>query len=78
MERMCAGLLALLLAAPAAWAQCRLSQVEIPVRLVNQRPVGTLTLNGTEVTMLGPVHPRVVGREGPAPGANQGAVRSPH
>jgi predicted aspartyl protease/tetratricopeptide (TPR) repeat protein len=49
----CAAWLALLLGAPAAWAAgCNLSQLEIPVRIVNQRPVGTLMLNGTEVPML--------------------------
>jgi clan AA aspartic protease (TIGR02281 family) len=40
------------LAAAPAWAACQLSKLEIPVRIVNQRPVGTLNLNGTEVPML--------------------------
>jgi len=43
---------ALLLCVPAAWADCKLSQLEIPVRIVNKRPIGTLTLNGTEVPLL--------------------------
>ncbi|MDR7271573.1 tetratricopeptide (TPR) repeat protein/predicted aspartyl protease [Pelomonas saccharophila] len=43
---------AALSAAPPAWAQCKLSKLEIAVRIVNQRPVGTLNLNGTEVSML--------------------------
>lgn len=36
----------------AATAACRLTHVEMPVRIVNQRPVATLKLNGTEVTLL--------------------------
>lgn len=52
MKRIGLGLAALLLAVPAAWAQCKLSQLEIPVRTVNQRPVGMLTLNGSEVPLL--------------------------
>lgn len=52
-RRACVLLAALLLAAPAAWAEgCRLSRLEIPVRIVNQRPIGTLQLNGREVPML--------------------------
>lgn len=47
-----AAALALLLAVPAAHAGCQVSELEIPVRIVNQRPIGTLTLNGTEVAML--------------------------
>ncbi|MFG6490450.1 aspartyl protease family protein [Roseateles sp. BYS78W] len=43
---------ALLVGAQAAWADCHLSQLEIPVRIVNHRPIATLTLNGTEVPML--------------------------
>ncbi|SEL86104.1 Tetratricopeptide repeat-containing protein [Roseateles sp. YR242] len=35
-----------------AWAGCGLSTMEIPVRIVNSRPIATLTLNGTEVPML--------------------------
>ncbi|WP_457419663.1 aspartyl protease family protein [Roseateles sp. P5_E7] len=50
--RWCAAWVAVLIAAPAAAAGCKLSELEIPVRIVNQRPVGTLTLNGTEVPML--------------------------
>ncbi|MFG6455641.1 aspartyl protease family protein [Roseateles sp. BYS96W] len=38
--------------ATAVRADCHLSQMEIPVRIVNHRPVATLTLNGTEVPML--------------------------
>jgi len=41
----------LLVAAPA-WAGCDLQQMEIPVRIVDRRPIATLTLNGTEVPML--------------------------
>jgi len=51
-RRGCAALLGLLLAAPSAWAGCSMSKLEIPVRIVNQRPIGTLALNGTEVPML--------------------------
>lgn len=51
-RRLCAVLTALLLITPAARAECKLGKLEIPVRLVNQRPVGTLALNGTEVQML--------------------------
>ena len=40
------------LGAQAGWADCHLSQMDIPVRIVNHRPVATLTLNGTEVPML--------------------------
>jgi clan AA aspartic protease (TIGR02281 family) len=39
-------------AAMPAWGDCKLSKLEIPVRMVNHRPVGTLNLNGTEVSML--------------------------
>lgn len=35
-----------------AFAGCDLQSLEIPVQLVNQRPIATLTLNGTEVPML--------------------------
>ena len=35
-----------------ALAACQLPRLEIPVRIVNHRPVGVLTLNGTEVLML--------------------------
>lgn len=40
------------LPATAAWAHCDLQQMEIPVRIVDQRPIATLSLNGTEVPML--------------------------
>lgn len=46
------ALLAAALSAAPAWGECRLSKLEIPVRIVNHRPVGTLNLNGTEVDML--------------------------
>ncbi|WP_457446579.1 aspartyl protease family protein [Roseateles sp. P5_E4] len=46
------ALLAAALIAAPAWGDCKLSQLEIPVRIVNHRPVGTLNLNGTEVPML--------------------------
>ena len=51
-RRCCAALATLLLVAQPAWAECKLGALEIPVRLVNQRPVGMLALNGTEVPML--------------------------
>ena len=41
-----------LLAAASARADCRLQQFEIPVRIVDHRPLATLTINGTEVAML--------------------------
>lgn len=40
------------LAHPPALAACQIQQLEIPVRIVNQRPIATLVLNGTEVPML--------------------------
>jgi predicted aspartyl protease/lipoprotein NlpI len=39
-------------ASMAASTTCHLSQVEMPVRIVNHRPVAFLKLNGTEVPML--------------------------
>ena len=46
-------LLALLsIGAASAWAGCAIKQMEIPVRIVDWRPVATLTLNGTKVPML--------------------------
>lgn len=36
----------------SAWAGCSLEQLEIPVRIVDQRPIAMLALNGTEVSML--------------------------
>lgn len=44
----------LLACAGAAQAQdeCRLQQLKLPVHIVEQRPLATLTLNGTEVQML--------------------------
>ncbi|MBW8846396.1 MAG: retroviral-like aspartic protease family protein [Burkholderiales bacterium] len=51
-RRCCAALATLLAAAQPAWAGCKLGSLEIPVRIVNQRPVGMLALNGTEVPML--------------------------
>ncbi|CAN5266925.1 hypothetical protein BH11PSE9_BH11PSE9_09810 [soil metagenome] len=44
--------IAALLVAASARAGCELKQMEIPVRIVDQRPIATLTLNGTEVQML--------------------------
>lgn len=44
--------LSALLAAASAWAGCDLKQMEIPVHIVDQRPIATLTLNGTEAPML--------------------------
>lgn len=40
------------LATGRLWAGCDLKQMEIPVRIVDHRPIATLTLNGTEVPML--------------------------
>ena len=40
------------MASIAAWAGCQLTQMEIPVWIVDQRPIATLKLNGTEVPML--------------------------
>ncbi|MBI3367643.1 MAG: retroviral-like aspartic protease family protein, partial [Burkholderiales bacterium] len=39
-------------AAASTWARCDIKQFEIPVRMVNQRPIASLTLNGTEVPLL--------------------------
>ena len=36
----------------SAWAACLLGHLEMPVRIVNQRPVTVLKLNGADVTML--------------------------
>jgi predicted aspartyl protease len=46
------ALLLMSLSIAAAQASCQLTQMEIPVRIVNSRPIATLTLNGTEVPML--------------------------
>jgi predicted aspartyl protease/tetratricopeptide (TPR) repeat protein len=45
-------LVAALLFAASARAGCEVKQMEIPVRIVDQRPIATLTLNGIEVPML--------------------------
>lgn len=45
------ALTALSVSAPA-WAACSLKQMQIPVRIVDQRPIATLTLNGVELPML--------------------------
>jgi len=45
-------LVTLSLATASAWAGCQVSQMEIPVRIVNLRPIATLTLNGTAMPML--------------------------
>ncbi|MEI8324335.1 MAG: retroviral-like aspartic protease family protein [Betaproteobacteria bacterium] len=45
-------LLAVSLTAASAWAGCEIKQMEIPVRIVDSRPIATLTLNGTVVPML--------------------------
>lgn len=44
--------LAAALASPPTLAACRVQQMEIPVRIVDRRPIATLVLNGTEVPML--------------------------
>lgn len=36
----------------SAWAACQLQQMTIPVRMVDRRPIATLTLNGTTAQML--------------------------
>lgn len=41
-----------LVAEPARAAPCSLKQMEIPVRVVDSRPIATLTLNGSSVPML--------------------------
>lgn len=46
------GAVSALLLAPSARGACDLQQLEIPVRIIDHRPVATLTLNGTEVPML--------------------------
>lgn len=38
--------------APAAWAQCVMQNMEIPVRIIGHRPIAMLTLNGVETPML--------------------------
>jgi predicted aspartyl protease/lipoprotein NlpI len=43
---------ALWLAAASSWGACQLTQLEIPVHLVDRRPIATLKVNGTEVSML--------------------------
>ena len=45
-------LMSLSVATATASAGCELSQMEIPVRIVDFRPIATLTLNGTAVPML--------------------------
>ena len=40
------------LAWASSWAGCELGQMEIPVRMVGQRPIAILSLNGTQVPML--------------------------
>jgi predicted aspartyl protease/Tfp pilus assembly protein PilF len=45
-------LLSSMLTCATCWAGCELQQMEIPVRIVDHRPIATLTLNGTEVPML--------------------------
>jgi len=40
------------LAGKPAWAACQLTQMEIPVRIVDHRPIATLRVNGAEVPML--------------------------
>jgi predicted aspartyl protease/tetratricopeptide (TPR) repeat protein len=46
------SMLPLALGAASAWAKCEIKQMEIPVRIVDRRPVATLTLNGVQVPML--------------------------
>jgi len=36
----------------SSWGECQLKQLEIPVTIINQRPIATLSLNGVEVHML--------------------------
>ncbi|MCE9657943.1 MAG: retroviral-like aspartic protease family protein [Burkholderiales bacterium] len=45
-------LASLSVAAASARAACKLEQMEIPVRIVDRRPIATLTLNGTPMPML--------------------------
>ncbi len=46
------SLATLSLCATHSWAACQVQQMEIPVRIVDRRPIATLILNGTEVPML--------------------------
>ena len=45
-------LASLSMATASAWAGCEFSQTQIPVRIVDFRPIATLTLDGTEVPLL--------------------------
>jgi tetratricopeptide (TPR) repeat protein len=51
-EALLAGALAMAAASAGAQQRCSLKQMEIPVRLVDQRPVATLKLNGVDIPML--------------------------
>ena len=44
--------MALAATALPAWAQCKMSALEIPVRIVKSRAIATMTLNGVEIPML--------------------------
>lgn len=46
------ALMVLCAACASAQTACKLTRLEIPVRIVDRRPVATLTLNGTEVPLL--------------------------
>lgn len=45
-------LAALVLVGLPAWADCKLRSMELPIRLVNSRPVATVGINGVDVPML--------------------------
>ena len=49
--RLPALVLALLAMGPS-WGGCELQQMEIPVRIVNERPIATVQLNGTDARLL--------------------------
>lgn len=42
----------LTLSCAPAWAACSIQALEIPVRIVNSRPIATMTVNGVELPML--------------------------
>lgn len=44
--------LSLISAGLPAWAECKLRSMEIPVRLVNHRPIATVEVNGVALPML--------------------------
>jgi hypothetical protein len=51
-RRASSALVLALMSAGPAWAGCELTQLEIPVQVVNSRPVAMLTLNGAKAPLL--------------------------